>query len=218
VVAESRVVQDFAMMLSLRLLCFAAAATAMALLTASAAHAQGAGIPGAPTRSYSPPTKQRPEDMPQPAPPPALPGAKSNYEPAERTATDLQPNDALFDAINRGDMAAARDALNRGADLSAHNILGMTPLELSVDLAHNDITFLLLSLRGTQPAGGSAPAKAATAAAAPPPKTPGKPAPKFTAASQRPPVAPAPQQFAGPGSTGIPNPQAGFLGFGGTVQ
>ena len=34
------------------------------------------------------------------------------------SAGDLQPTDALFDAINRGDIAAARDALNRGADLN----------------------------------------------------------------------------------------------------
>ena len=46
----------------------------------------------------------------------------------------MEPNDALFDAINRGDIAAARDAISRGADLGARNILGMTPMELSVDL------------------------------------------------------------------------------------
>ena len=59
----------------------------------------------------------------------------------------MSPNDALFDAINRGDIAAARDALSRGAELDAHNLLGMTPMELSVDLGRNDISFLLLSYR-----------------------------------------------------------------------
>ena len=41
----------------------------------------------------------------------------------------------------------ARDAISRGADLQGHNILGMTPLELSVDLGRNDISFMLLSMR-----------------------------------------------------------------------
>ena len=60
----------------------------------------------------------------------------------------MSPNDMLFDAINRGDAGDAREALARGADLGAHNVLGMTPVDLSVDLSRNDITFLLLSLRG----------------------------------------------------------------------
>ena len=59
----------------------------------------------------------------------------------------MQPTDALFDAINRGDIATARDAISRGADLQGQNILGMTPLELSIDLGRNDISFLLLSMR-----------------------------------------------------------------------
>ena len=92
---------------------------------------------------------------PDAAPPPALPGAASHANsvaPATKNPTDMSPNDALFDAINRGDIAGARDALSRGAELEAHNVLGMTPMELSVDLGRNDISFLLLSYRG---AGGS---------------------------------------------------------------
>ena len=66
----------------------------------------------------------------------------------------MAPTAALFDAINRGDIIAARDALNRGADLNAQNVLGMTPIDLSVDLGRNDITFLLLSMRsGSDQAG-----------------------------------------------------------------
>ena len=65
----------------------------------------------------------------------------------------MEPTDALFDAINRGDIAAARDAVSRGADLGGRNLLGMTPLDLSIDLARKDITFMLLSMRG----GDSAP-------------------------------------------------------------
>src|SRR5271157_6085874 len=65
---------------------------------------------------------------PKPIPPPALPGAgqAGSPAPAARPPSDLEPTDALFDAINRGDIGAARDAISRGADLSGHNILGMT--------------------------------------------------------------------------------------------
>jgi hypothetical protein len=64
---------------------------------------------------------------PKVAPPAALPGAQSNPdEVAPRASIDLPPNQALFDAINRGDITVARDAIGRGADLDAHNVLGMT--------------------------------------------------------------------------------------------
>ena len=90
--------------------------------------------------------KQAPQQQP-----PALPGATrspAGAAPASKPPTDLSPNDALFDAINRGDIDVARDAIARGADLDARNLLGMTPMELSVDLGRNDISFLLLSYRG----------------------------------------------------------------------
>jgi hypothetical protein len=82
--------------------------------------------------------------------PDAVPGdkARAPAAPSTHVAGDMQPTDALFDAINRGDIAGARDALNRGADLNGVNVLGMTPMELSVDLGRNDISFLLLSMRG----------------------------------------------------------------------
>ncbi|HET6307676.1 MAG TPA: ankyrin repeat domain-containing protein, partial [Rhodopila sp.] len=69
-----------------------------------------------------------------PAAPDAIPGAvaRAPAAPATKGNGDLAPTDALFDAINRGDIAAARDALNRGADLNGVNVLGMTPMELSV--------------------------------------------------------------------------------------
>src|SRR5690349_7353342 len=77
-----------------------------------------------------------PAAAPRVAPPPALPGAKptGTAAPSDRPALDMEPNEALFDAINRGDIGAARDAISRGADLGARNVLGMTPMELSVDL------------------------------------------------------------------------------------
>ena len=140
----------------------------------------------------------------------------------------MQPTDALFDAINRGDIAAARDALNRGADLNGVSILGMTPMELSVDLGRNDISFLLLSMRGEDGGRGSRALGRETPTSLPVSKTaqngkslaPGKPIPgkpgsgKKAQATNVPigakPVA-TPKLFANDGGTPLPN--AGFLGF-----
>ena len=147
------------------------------------------------------------------APPPALPGAGAGNAPAPltRVPTDMEPNDALFDAINRGDIATARDAISRGADLHARNILGMTPLELSVDLGRNDISFMLLSMRGADDTRPAQPQRAV--AAKPGTKTPAREAKKV---APRPAVPAASSQqtarlFSGDGGT--PNPDAGFLGF-----
>jgi hypothetical protein len=130
----------------------------------------------------------------------------------------MEPTDALFDAINRGDIGAARDAINRGADLHGHNVLGMTPIELSVDLGRNDISFMLLSMRGSdedQP--GQPPAKNVPK---PPPVRQAKQAPvhptrRLTTSAPEPTAPPAPppaaRLFSGDGGTPIPD--AGFLGF-----
>jgi hypothetical protein len=157
------------------------------------------------------------ESKPEPPPPDAVPGAKARAPaaPAPKGAADMNPNEALFDAINRGDIGAARDALNRGADLHAQNILGMTPMELSVDLGRNDISFLLLSMRGEDSGGGAAPKAPPSAAqlvlekaaAGPRPRAP-RPAKPITVADK--PVA-TPKLFANDGGTPLPN--AGFLGF-----
>jgi hypothetical protein len=169
--------------------------------------------------------------------PPALPGATPGFgaAPADQSTADLPPNEALFDAINRGDIGQARDAVNRGADINAQNVLGMTPLELSVDLSRNDITFMLLSMRGASAGALSAKAAqvAAKQAATQPPGKPGtatkqasmdkaliKPV-KFVVkqTAPKPSVsASAPRQYAGSADPGRPDPQAGFLGFGGSVQ
>jgi hypothetical protein len=157
--------------------------------------------------------KQGPKQAaPQQAPPPALPGASSNSAaaPANRPANDMEPTDALFDAINRGDIGAARDAVSRGAELNGRNVLGMTPIELSVDLGRNDISFMLLSMRG----GAEGRPRQATAEAA------GKPAvtrqarqavPRPTARVSASPPSQTARLFGGDGGT--PNPNAGFLGF-----
>lgn len=95
--------------------------------------------------------QQNPDDDKdkKPAPPAALPGAMSATDaaPATMSAKDMDPNTALFDAVNRGDIEGAKDALNRGADLTATNALGQTPIDMSIDLDRHAITFLLLSMR-----------------------------------------------------------------------
>ncbi|MDQ2764920.1 MAG: hypothetical protein M3Y22_16010 [Pseudomonadota bacterium] len=135
----------------------------------------------------------------------------------------------MFDAINRGDIVAARDALNRGADLNGVNILGMTPMELSVDLGRNDISFLLLSMRGedsgrgsralgrdTSPSGPSGRPARTENRATPAKSTFANPTPRKTnqaantSGSVKPPA--MPKLFANDGGT--PLPSAGFLGFG----
>ena len=81
------------------------------------------------------------------APPSALPGADSQEQDAGHASVDLNPTEALFDAINRGSLNAAKEALNRGADMSAKNVLFQTPLDMAIDLNRKDIMFLLLSMR-----------------------------------------------------------------------
>ena len=90
------------------------------------------------------------------APPPAIPGAVSDGEaaPPSKNVAEMSPNDALFDAINRGDSAGARDAVSRGAQLEAHTVLGQTPIDAAIEANRNDITFMLMSLRGAVGSGG----------------------------------------------------------------
>ena len=160
----------------------------------------------------------RPQAAPKVEPPPALPGAQSSNSaaPATKAPTDMEPNDALFDAINRGDLATARDAISRGADLHATNVLGMTPLELSVDLGRNDISFMLLSMREGDGRGQSGAATKVSAAAPAKSTKQAQVKAKAKAAKEAKTVEPVPTQtprlFAGDGGT--PNPNAGFLGFG----
>ena len=159
-------------------------------------------------------------------PPPAVPGSRAEptaVAPAERSAADLPPNEALFDAINRGDLATAKDAINHGADLNSTNVLGLTPLELAVDLGRNEISFLLLTLRGgngyttsngpvsATPQGRAAASRAERDAAR---VTARETRAERAAVAARPgngPSLQAPRLFAGQGGT--PVPQAGFLGF-----
>lgn len=158
-------------------------------------------------RSVPPP---RPEAAREPLPD-AVPGTRQLPGAAERTQQSLGPNEALFDAINRGDLRDARDAVARGADLNARNVLGLTPLELSVDLGRNNISFMLLSMREAY--GGSRPSRRDEARG-----TARAPARTTTRARQARPVPAAqaaaptlPRLWAGDG--GAARPEIGFLGF-----
>ncbi len=159
-------------------------------------------------------------------PPTALPGmtARGNIEPipADPNA-NLAPTPALFDAINRGDLFAARDAVARGADPDATNVLGLTPLDTAVDQGRNDIMFFLLSVRGARPTGGPNEATATAFRSQPavpqaparpgrPPRTPSDAS--STVAAVRAPVEVVPggpRLWAGDG--GAAKPEIGFLGF-----
>lgn len=176
------------------------------------AHAQigGTSVPG----PVATPAKRNSQQQSAPAALPGTVGGPAAPVPTNPAARSLSPDAALFDAIDRGDIAGARAAISRGASLSARNILGQTPLDVSVDLGRNDITFLLLSLRNAGQVNGAPPpvpaALPARPAQAPAPAKrttiaqPGRPA--------RLPVLQVPRLFAADGGT--PAPAAGFLGYG----
>ena len=191
------------------------------------AAAQLSGSGGAGGIHPTPGTSPKGPVVKREAPPPAVPGARAEptaVAPADRNAADLPPNEALFDAINRGDLATAKDAINHGADLNSTNVLGLTPLDLAIDLGRNEISFLLLTLRGgsgfntTQgPAATTPQSRPATARAE---RDAARTAARDGRAAERQAVAArpsngpspqAPRLFAGQGGT--PVPQAGFLGF-----
>ena len=167
----------------------------------------GGGIGGGHAPSHSESDEAKPV-----APPPAIPGAAApdQVAPASKTAKDLDPNAALFDAIDRGDATAARDALNRGADLNARNVLGQRPLDMSIDLSRNSITFLLLSMRSQigDPNAGAPVQETDT-----PPPPPDKEH-RVAHRRQARPVEIAAAQRRATVDAEAPQPSAGFLGFG----
>jgi hypothetical protein len=163
-------------------------------------------------RSAAPP----PVAAPRP-PPPALPGLqgrpRTGPAPAERSPADMNPNDALFDGIARGDIDTVRDAVQRGADLRARNALGLTPIDAAVDQGRPEITFFLLSVRG---GAGMASQGPPPEALAPPgrtrrePPVRAEPAPRVAEAAPALPRGPTlPIRTDG----GEPIPAIGFLGF-----
>ena len=185
-----------------------ALATLLAL-AASPAAAQSSALGGSSPLSNAGQDNNRWKEQKKPS---ALPGSRfTSAAPAapERPAADMAPNEALFDAVNRGDIAAARDALGRGADVDTRNMLGLTALETAIDLGRNDLTFLLLSMRGAS--SGSSPPPPPAATRTPPRQAAAQPAPARVAAVPQPaPPRPRPAY----NDPGTPVPQAGFLGFG----
>ncbi len=157
------------------------------------------------------PVEPRPP-APTLAPAPALPGLAARRAPAPIQAdpnANLSPNAALFDAVNRGDLAAARDAVARGANLEARNALGLTALDAAVDQGRNEIAFYLLSARDLSRGPAAAPGPASLGA--PPPAA--RPEPRRSAAAA-PPAPAVPRNarlWANDG--GSPRPEIGFLGF-----
>lgn len=146
--------------------------------------------------------------------PPALPGAGA--EPALSTAPAApkvetgDPTAQLFAAINSGDYNSAQDAVSRGADLNAQDSLGETPLDLSVGLNQNSITFMLLAARN----------ESGDDAAAGPVQMSAMPAISHSNSSEHTHTVPArlvePLHTFQPvpsNNPGTPNPSAGFLGF-----
>jgi hypothetical protein len=188
--------------------------------------ASWAQVPGSPaTNGFQPIFKPRQKPEPPKQTAPALPGAQPGLgaAPRDSATTDMSPNDELFDAINRGDIASAKDAISRGADLRAENILGMTPLELSVDLSRNDITFLLLSFRdeGLPPPHSAVQTVSAPATSLTQSTKPANPRVAATKPRTHQPAAnaiPVSRVYANQSDPGTPDPSAGFLGFGGTVR
>lgn len=171
---------------------------------------------------YGPRTLPSPDKPKSEGPAPgAVPGSHANDSPVadpSKPIADMNPNEQLFDAINRGDVAVAQEAIKHGADLSARNVLGMTPLELSVDLDRDKITFMLIALQGTDGGHRAAVAKAGKGVT---PRVSAKVSSPYPVAA--PVQAHAPRAASAPAAapvrqyandTGTPNPQAGFLGFG----
>jgi hypothetical protein len=169
---------------------------------------------------------------------PGLPGARPApvVNKGAINADLLSPNDELFDAIDRGDTSAARDAIARGAALDATNAVGQTPIDESVSLGRNEITFLLVTLLH---AGGSNITDAQGPMAMPPPNTLGlsnkderavstpvsffgsqlsagntrRKTHSYASAAETATAAPAPAPSYAD-TTGAPVPSAGFVGFG----
>jgi len=151
------------------------------------------------------------------APAPALPGLAARRAPAPipgDPSVNLSPNASLFDAIARGDLNAARDAVARGANADARNALGLTALDAAVDQGRNEIVFYLLSTRDNSRS-GAADAPPAVAAAAPPPPAAARILRREAPALNTPPVALAQPRGAAlwAGNGGAPQPEIGFLGF-----
>ena len=124
------------------------------------------------------------------------------------------PTVELFDAINGNNYGAAQDAISRGANLQATDQFGETPLDLSIALNRNDITFLLLGTRNELEAQGSWGGKMGAPLTLDQGDAPAKPD-KASRTAPLVSVQETPKAYISVGDDrGTPDPQAGFLGFG----
>lgn len=142
-----------------------------------------------------------------------LPAAPSLAQPSPgappgpgRLDAQAPPTEMLFDGIAVGSMDVVRDAISRGANLNARNVLGQRPVDLAIDVGRSDMAFLLLSMMRA----GQAPAAAAL---------PAQPAPRAASPTARQgaetPVAPArlPTARLWANDGGAAMPELGFMGF-----
>lgn len=125
------------------------------------------------------------------------------------------PTQELFAAINDNNYSAAQDAVSRGANLQATNQFNETPLDLAIALNHNDITFLLLGTRDELAAQGEESGQVMGAPWSLDDTTkPGEQAKRYHHVAPVVSVRVSPKREIPANETGIPDPQAGFLGFG----
>lgn len=198
-----------------------AALVAVAVASFPIAEAQMAG-PGAgsPMGAGGPMGGQglHPPQEKQEVAPPALPGASGvgNISAGPVTTLNEDPTKLLFSAINHGDYNQARAAVSRGANLDARNALDETPIELAVELNRNNITFMLLSVRAEEGPGQRAAPQSVTASAVGHTRSAAHAPIVFSSRETQLRQSPA-RAVAAPiaGSPGVPDPSAGFLGFGG---
>jgi hypothetical protein len=84
-------------------------------------------------------------------------------------ATDQQRSSeatrSLFDAVQANDLAAVQASIAGGADLTARDQWGLTPIDLAIDKSYFEVAHFLLSLRNFEraesPSRGTAPGSAA---------------------------------------------------------
>lgn len=140
-------------------------------------------------------------------------GSASSQQRAEPRQAAVNPTEALFDAINLGDIDEVRAAVGAGANIGARNVLGLTPLDLALDLGQTEIAFFLMSL-GRAPTRAEPPEPSVQRHAGPTPPTAGRGrAPPASGPATLAPAAAVPAAPLWRGDGGTPVPEAGFLGF-----
>lgn len=92
----------------------------------------------------------------------AGPVAAQQTEPAAGKKHAGDATRSLFDAVQANDLAAVQASIAAGADISARDQWGLTPIDLAIDKSYFDVAHFLLSMRNFQQGAGSS--RGATAA------------------------------------------------------